>query len=184
MSPFLLQTEDEWRLVKNIRAEPTPKRPLLTPQGLTEDPLTKAATFVATYEQQTTLLREQLTPAQQLYEEDTLRLVHHFLTSEDQTRPRLTTPSEVCGIIRKLHPNKASGADKISNLHLKNLPRKPLVLLTRIFNGCMVTKYFPTAWKVVPISKPGKDITQPSNHRPISLLSGMGKEFERVVQKG
>lgn len=184
MSSFLLQTREEWKLVKNLRAEPTPRRPLQTPLGLTEDPLTKAETFVTAFEQQTTLLREPLTIAQREHERTTRQLVERIRMAEAQVPPRLTTPSEVRTIIRNLHPNKAPGVDKISNHHLKNLPRKPLVLLTRIYNGCLLTRYFPTAWKiakVVPIPKPRKDTTIATNYRPISLLSGLGKTLERVI---
>lgn len=185
MSSFLLQSRDEWRLVRNLRAEPAVKRPLQTAQGLTADPLTKAETFATTFEEQTTLLREPLTIAQREYERTTSQLVERFIRAEDRLQARLTTPSEVRSIIKKLHTQKAPGVDKISNHHLKNLPRKPLVLLTRIYNGCLLTKYFPTAWKiarVVPIPKPRKDATLASNYRPISLLSGLGKTFERVIQ--
>lgn len=44
--------------------------------------------------------------------------------------------------------------------------------------------YFPNAWKLAnikPIPKPGKDLRMPANHRPISLLSALGKIFERCI---
>ncbi len=46
--------------------------------------------------------------------------------------------------------------------------------------------YFPKSWKhalIIPIPKPGKDHSDPSNYRPISMLSSISKVFERVILK-
>jgi hypothetical protein len=46
--------------------------------------------------------------------------------------------------------------------------------------------YFPSKWKhasVIRIPKPNKDHSNPSNFRPISLLSAVSKLFERVILK-
>ena len=44
--------------------------------------------------------------------------------------------------------------------------------------------YFPKSWKIgkiVAIPKPGKDHSVPSNYRPISLLSNIGKIYEKIL---
>ncbi|KAL9694799.1 hypothetical protein quinque_014084 [Culex quinquefasciatus] len=93
-------------------------------------------------------------------------------------------PKEIARIIKSLKPKKAPGMDKIRNTLLKRLPRKGLVMLTLIVNACFRISYFPSSWKhaiVTAIPKPGKDITNPTNYRPISLLPVMSKILERVV---
>lgn len=50
----------------------------------------------------------------------------------------------------------------------------------------MKCAYFLTAWKnakVIAIQKHGKDPFNPSSYRPISLLSSLGKIFERILLK-
>jgi len=67
---------------------------------------------------------------------------------------------------------------------LWNLSRKPLIQLTQLWNHILSLRYFPYAWKsakVIPILKPGKPLSDPSSHRPISLLSIVRKLLERVV---
>lgn len=83
-----------------------------------------------------------------------------------------------------LKTRKAPGADKISNLLLKNLPEMALSFMIDIFNGCLKVSYFPSVWKlgrIVALPKPNKDSSIASNYRPITLLSCMGKLFERLI---
>jgi hypothetical protein len=98
----------------------------------------------------------------------------------------LTTPRQVKKIIKNFKNGKSPGFDGVPNILLKNLSRKALVYLTYIFNSCIKLSFFPKSWKhalVVPIPKPGKDRTNPSNYRPISLLSSLSKIFERTLLK-
>ncbi|GBP03898.1 Probable RNA-directed DNA polymerase from transposon X-element [Eumeta japonica] len=58
-------------------------------------------------------------------------------------------------------------------------------LTGRDFNACLQTCYFPSAWKeaeLIGIHKPGKPRDLPASYRPISLLSGLAKLFERVLK--
>jgi hypothetical protein len=90
----------------------------------------------------------------------------------------LTSPREIKIIIQNLK--------NIPNILLTNLSRKALVFLTYILNSFFKLSYFPKSWKhsnVVPVPKPGKDLSIPSIYRPISLLSSISKIFERVILK-
>jgi endonuclease/exonuclease/phosphatase family metal-dependent hydrolase len=94
------------------------------------------------------------------------------------------TDSEVWSIVRHLNIKKASGPDNISNQVLRNLPNSTVRLLTSVFNACLDISYFPSSWKeakIVPIHKPKADNSSPKSYRPISLLSNIGKIFERLI---
>ena len=91
----------------------------------------------------------------------------------------------VLDILKILKIGKASGADKISHQMLKytaNSVARPLMIL---FNKCLECGIFPQTWKkaiVMPLYKKD-DKHLPSNYRPISLLSCVGKVFERIIFK-
>ncbi len=77
---------------------------------------------------------------------------------------------------------KASGPDCISGTMLKSIARSIAPVLTRLFN---LSGVVPDAWKtatVVPIPK-SKDTKDPSNYRPISLLSIYCKMLERHISR-
>jgi endonuclease/exonuclease/phosphatase family metal-dependent hydrolase len=92
--------------------------------------------------------------------------------------------SEVIDIAKTLKVRKAPGHDNITNVLIRNFPNSLFKLLVFLFNSCCSISYFPLSWKVgkvIPIEKPGKDKSVPSNSRPISLLSNLGKMFEKLL---
>lgn len=97
---------------------------------------------------------------------------------------KMTTPTEIHKIIKKLKSGKAPGKDQITNTILKNLHKKALVQLTHIFNACLKNTYFPQQWKeaeILAFPKPGKDPRSPTSYRPISLLSTLRKVLENII---
>jgi hypothetical protein len=92
---------------------------------------------------------------------------------------------EISDIIQILHPNKASGPDVISHKMLKLCPNKIAFPLQIIFNKSLQQSKYPTNWKlahVIAVLKKG-DSSFPSDYRPISLISCVGKIMESVIYK-
>ncbi|KAA5582515.1 reverse transcriptase family protein, partial [Acinetobacter baumannii] len=59
-------------------------------------------------------------------------------------------------------------------------------MLATILNAAMTHCIFPAVWKeadVIGIHKPGKPTNETSSYRPISLLSTIGKIYERLLRK-
>ena len=95
------------------------------------------------------------------------------------------TPSKVLDILQILKLGKASGLDSISHHMLKKTCNTVCVPLSLLFNLSLSKSEFPMQWKtasVMPLFKKG-DTSAISNYRPISLLSAVGKVFERIVFK-
>lgn len=76
------------------------------------------------------------------------------------------------------------GRDDICYEMVKHLSETALEPILRLFNKVWESGKLPNDWKhgvIVPIPKPGKDHTQPSNYRPIALTSNLCKIMERMV---
>jgi hypothetical protein len=100
------------------------------------------------------------------------------------SEPTFTTPSEVIKAIKGLKVGNAPGPNGIPNWVLRHLPKRAITFLTKVFNAVIGRQYFPSVWKharVLPILKLGKDPTQPSSYRPISLLDTVGKVFDKTL---
>lgn len=107
------------------------------------------------------------------------------LTLTDPPEPLETiSPEEMEKAIKKLKPNKAPGHDHITNEDIKLMPPNLRLQLLAIYNACFILHYFPMQWKIAKIItfvKPGKTGTRPEQHRPISLLSCLGKLLEQLI---
>lgn len=93
--------------------------------------------------------------------------------------------NEIRDVLQILKLGKASGEDEISHHMLRNTSQTVCIPLEIIFNMSLSSGIFPSNWKVakvMPLFKKG-DRHSPSNYRPISLLSTVGKVFERVIFK-
>ena len=95
------------------------------------------------------------------------------------------TTQDVSDVLQHLDITKACGPDSISPRLLKEGCHILAHPYSIIFNRSLEQGYFPSSWKeanVTPIYKK-EDKSQPSNYRPISLLSIVGKTMERCVHK-
>ena len=82
--------------------------------------------------------------------------------------------------------NSATGPDDVHYELLKHLPHSTLNILLRLFNRIWDSGVFPPSWReatVVPIPKPGKDHSNPTNYRPIALTSCLCKTMEKMVNE-
>jgi len=95
------------------------------------------------------------------------------------------TVEEVTVAVDRLPTKKAPGPDHIPNEIIKHaFPKFPGVFV-ECYNRCLSTGTFPARWKIAKLvllyKGQGKALDQPSSYRPLSLLDGAGKVFERVL---
>lgn len=115
------------------------------------------------------------------YIEDTTK---HFISERCPPPNQLFNYLETAAIIKELKTNKSPGDDSIFPKLIKNLPNRAIFFLNHIFSTCLLLNYFPVKWKiakVIPLPKPGKPTDDPRSYRPISLLSCIGKIYEKLI---
>ena len=87
-------------------------------------------------------------------------------------------------VIMNLDLSKASGADCIPVVALKNREPELSYILAELFNKCMKESCFPDCWKVssvIPVFKNAGERSTVNNYHPASLLSVVSKVFEKLV---
>ena len=157
-------------------------QPLRGTHGLAYSDIEKA-TELAKY------LNTQFTPAPQeenlkSHYKDVHKVVTEFTTKPTEHPIRHTTPTEIMSTLKRLSCRKSPGKDGITTLALRNLPRKAITFMTKLFNVSLQFNYFPNVWKhatIITIPKGHKNPQFPHNRRPISLLSTISKLFERII---
>ena len=92
---------------------------------------------------------------------------------------------ELALMASRLPRGKAPGPDYVPNEVVTELARARPAMLLDLFNNCLVTSIFPARWKVARLVLLHKGNTkpqaEPSSYRPLSLLDGVGKLFERLI---
>ena len=94
------------------------------------------------------------------------------------------TADIVTRVIKSCRNSKAFGPDKLSILHLKNLGPRAIEYITALFNLSVTNCQIPAIWKsslIIPLPKPGKDTSQGSSYRLISLLCPAAKVLESLI---
>lgn len=174
---------DLWQIVRSLKGKSVTIPPLLKPDGGVTSTVSEQCNELAS------AFNKNMSLTLQWFDEDTNNSVNASMNNlnscnNNTTSSSLASPREVLRHIRSLKSRKAPGNDEIHNMLLKNMPQKCLVLFTKIINSCLIISYFPSVWKtakVISLPKPGKNHNQAVNYRPISLLSTLGKIFERIV---
>jgi len=93
------------------------------------------------------------------------------------------TLSELKQVIKRLNPLKAPGSDLITAQMLQEMPPEGLQTLLYIFSPLTRLKYWPVPLKhakIIMIPKPGKNSTDITSYRPISLLPVISKILEKL----
>uniref|UniRef100_A0A6V7JSH2 Reverse transcriptase domain-containing protein n=1 Tax=Bracon brevicornis TaxID=1563983 RepID=A0A6V7JSH2_9HYME len=93
------------------------------------------------------------------------------------------TMTEVSHVLTNIG-DTSPGPDKIPNAFIKQLPKEGLEYIISIYNFIWKYQVFPDAWReavVIPIPKPGKNLTKAINYRPISLTCNPCKIMEKII---
>lgn len=119
-----------------------------------------------------------------------LPVAHQEQDTADPRSPGLPEPApitaaEVEAAVARCNPRRAPGLDGMrADIVRQTYIALPQVV-TALFNRCLAEGCFPDAWKVGSIvaflKAPDKDRNDAKSYRPITLLSVLGKVFERVL---
>ena len=93
------------------------------------------------------------------------------------------TSDQVTSAIKSCRSSRAYGPDTLSIFHLKNLGPLATEHPTTLYSDSLKSCRLPLIWKtslVIPISKPGKDSSQGTSYRPISLCPA-AKVIEALI---
>ena len=110
------------------------------------------------------------------------------VTRETKRKPlemaRTFTADIVMKAIKSCRNSKAFGPDKLSIFHLNHLGPRAIEYITTLFNIWVTTCQIPAIWKsslIISIPKPGKDTSQGTSYRPISLLCLAAKVLKSLL---
>lgn len=171
-----------WQTTKSLLRIPSKVPPLHGQLGMAYSNQEKADALADT-------LESTFTPNNDPSDLDHIEEVHRFTRTlrSKECPPNETdhvTTGELKLAIAKLKNRKAPGADNIPNIVLKHLPQKALLAITNLFNCMLDRQHFASSFKhskIILFHKPGKDPAFPQNYRPISLLTGLSKLFEKII---
>ena len=89
-------------------------------------------------------------------------------------------------LLAQTKSNSSPGDDCITYDVMKRCSNESIMTLCKLINNCLSENIFPSKWKyakIIMIPKPGKDPKKAISYRPISLLSCLGKIYERYVSE-
>ena len=167
-----------WRIYRSISGRTPPQRfPLVTQFVLTS--LSDKANALADYFSQIVG-----TPKPIANEDAICREIELALLTPHESLDRPFSPYELSAMLVSLPRDKACGVDNIPYEFLVRLPGTAHQFLLGLCNTSLREGAFPSSQKhglVVSFLKPGKDPSQVSSYRPISLLPVLGKAIEKLL---
>ena len=170
-----------WRSIRSNRKPQTPNPPIRlnsTPPGPWAATDKDKADLFATY------LEDVFTPHDQALDQ----AIETELAKPVQSTTRLPkfTLQPLQQEIKMLKTRKAPGMDNITSQMLQELPEEGLIKLLHIYNAIVQCNYWPADFKsaqIIMVLKPGKDPTDVTSYRPISLLSTLSKLLEKLISQ-
>ncbi|GBP47638.1 RNA-directed DNA polymerase from mobile element jockey [Eumeta japonica] len=185
------QAGEDWKslhqLCRRLTRSPAPVCPLFDKTGTRRYAARERAEILAEHlEEQFTPHTPSDTPEAASHHVQVERRVEEFRMAPVPPLPGdyFVSPAETGKMISRLPKRKAPGPDGIPTAAIRQLPRRAMVAMTRLFNGILRTGHFPKNWKmgrVIAIPKAGKDPRLATSQRPITLLSHIAKLFERIA---
>ena len=180
-------TNEMWAMFKKYKSnnapieEPLP--PLKLPGGsLTENDKEKTDEF-ARY-----LNSVHQTPSSPIFDEQFKQAIDEEISKQERepapSSIPLMTVKQMKRLLLETKPNSAAGEDGITYNLLAQCSDASKKVFCEIINTCLTKNIFPKAWKeaqVKMLPKPGRDRSLACNFRPISLLSCLGKIYERHI---
>ena len=92
---------------------------------------------------------------------------------------------DVCHALTGVNSRKVYGPDGVSPIVLKNCASVIASYLAKLFQLRLSTFAFPSCWKfayIQPVPRKG-DRSNPSNYRPIALISCLSEVFESILNR-
>lgn len=107
--------------------------------------------------------------------------------TEDGTEANDTvTNTEITNFLKKCSNRSSPGIDRINWKVMKLVNKTHPELLRTLYADCLKYSVFPSVWKqgkVVWLLKAGKDKTKAGSYRPLTLLSTVGKLYEKIIDQ-
>ena len=116
--------------------------------------------------------------------ENEIIATEHDTNIGDSALNSTITNEEIIQAAKNLQANKASGNDFLINEYLKHSIVSFLPIYNKLFNIILDTGVFPSQWSIgiiSPVFKNKGNESNPSNYRPITLLSCFGKLLTSIL---
>ena len=179
---FRTSTKAVWKKIRKIKGKDTsPKHHLKKDNHIVTDKREHAGCLAEAFAKNSSKANYSAKFQKHQKQKEKEKIKFHSDNSESYNRP--FTLLELQDSLKKSNES-AAGPDGISYQLLTHLPESCLKILLNLFNGIWTTGEFPPSWReatVVPIPKPNRDLSNPSNYRPIALTSCLCKTMERMV---
>ena len=175
-------TKSVWKKIRKIKGkDTTPKTHLKKNTILISDPKEQANYLAESFSKNSSSLN--YSNSFQKIKDRKERTPPNFFSDNTENYNKPFLLNELKDALNKSNET-AAGPDGLYYQFLTHLPQDCLKILLQLFNTIWLSGKIPSSWKeaiVVPIPKPNKDPSDPTNYRPIALTSCLCKTMERMV---